>query len=117
MVSAWTNIFRSGGTLNDFMTRCLPGRISLGLGRNDEVLCVYKTTDILIRKCLYYVYFAFFAYAVSMKATFTPPGVVFVLRWQLSPTQVKCTCNATPDAKYIPYGFLQPHFLLFLNEG
>ena len=32
-------------------------------------------------------------------------GVFFVLRWQLSPTQMKCTCNAN-DSTYILLGLL-----------
>ena len=32
---------------------------------------------------------------------YIPLGAVFALRWQLNPTQVKCTCNAN-DSTYIP---------------
>ena len=35
---------------------------------------------------------------------YIPLGLFLVLRWQLSPTQVKCTCNAN-DSTYIPLGF------------
>ena len=34
-----------------------------------------------------------------------PPGLVFVMRCQLSPTQVKCICNAN-DSTYILHGSL-----------
>ena len=37
-------------------------------------------------------------------AGYSPPGVVFLLRWQLSPTQVKYTSNAH-DSTYILYEF------------
>ena len=34
-----------------------------------------------------------------------PSGVLIVLRWQLGPMPVKCTCSAI-DSTYILYGFL-----------
>ena len=36
---------------------------------------------------------------------YIPPRVAIDLHWQLSPTQMKCTCNAN-DSTYILYGFL-----------
>ena len=36
---------------------------------------------------------------------YIPPGIVFVLHWQLRPTQGKCTSNANYST-YILYGFL-----------
>ena len=36
---------------------------------------------------------------------YIPPGIFIVLRWQLRPTQMKCTSNAN-DSTYILYGFL-----------
>ena len=35
--------------------------------------------------------------------TYIPPYVFFVLRWQSSPTQMKCTCNAS-ESTHILYG-------------
>ena len=40
----------------------------------------------------------------SLIKGYIPLGVVFALRWQLNPTQVKCTCNAN-ESTYIPLGF------------
>ena len=41
---------------------------------------------------------------VECSKDYIPPGVLFVLRWQLSPTQMKCTCDAN-DSIYILYAF------------
>ena len=45
----------------------------------------------------------FFEHQSYFKA-YIPLGLFLALRWQLSPTQVKCTCNAN-DSTYIPLGF------------
>ena len=46
---------------------------------------------------------------------YNPLGIVFVLRWQLSPMQVKCTCNLK-GSTYIPYGILNKMYTILAYD-
>ena len=51
------------------------------------------------------VTFVIFFKHLFLHKGFIPPGVVFVLRWQSSPTQVKCASTAN-NFTYILNGFV-----------